>query len=97
MKRSVVFYYGEMSGEQGVHRRRHPKKDVEPALRYAEQHGWIVRATAAGHKWGVMYCTDRVQPHCRASIWSTPVNPSTFARQLMRRVDGRPHRQEERG
>jgi hypothetical protein len=30
-------------------RRRHPKKDVEGALRYAEEAGWTVESTVPGH------------------------------------------------
>ncbi len=33
-------------------RARHPKKEVEQALRLAEDHGWMVRPTASGHRWG---------------------------------------------
>lgn len=32
-------------------RRRHPNKDIEEAVRYAETHGWLVKITT-GHAWG---------------------------------------------
>lgn len=68
-------------------RTRHPKKDVEAALQYAETQGWIVIPKSAGHSWGTMNCPGgrggcRVQP-----IWSTPKNPTNFARKLRRAVD----------
>jgi hypothetical protein len=34
------------------HGDRHPKKDVEAALLYAQQRGWDVEQKAAGHRWG---------------------------------------------
>lgn len=72
-------------------RARHPKKEVEEALRHAEANGW--RVTVGGsHAWGKMYCPYndaecRCGEFCIASIWSTPKNPSTHARQLKRVVD----------
>ena len=36
---------------------RHPKKAVEDALRYAEQHGWQVE-TGGSHAWGKIYCPN---------------------------------------
>jgi hypothetical protein len=33
-------------------RTKHPKKDVERALRFAELAGWTVRPTSTGHRWG---------------------------------------------
>jgi hypothetical protein len=66
-------------------RARHPKKEVEEALRHAEANGW--RITVGGsHAWGKMYCPYndaecRCGEFCIASIWSTPRNPGTHARQ----------------
>ncbi|MFU8820481.1 MAG: hypothetical protein ACNA8G_02890 [Gammaproteobacteria bacterium] len=72
-------------------RARHPDKDVESAVRYAELHGWRVE-TARGHAWGRMYCPFndsgcRQGEFCMASIWSTPRNPAIHARQIRRVVD----------
>lgn len=36
-------------------RKRHPNKEIETALRYAESHGWLV-VTGGHHAWGKMYC-----------------------------------------
>lgn len=72
-------------------RPRHPKKEVENALQYAETHGWRVEA-CSGHAWGRMYCPYnddecRCGEFCIASIWSSPRNAVTHARQLRRVVD----------
>jgi hypothetical protein len=47
---------------------KHPKKEVNDALDYADQHGFHVGRTVSGHRWGRITCT------CGASvsIWSTP-------------------------
>jgi hypothetical protein len=65
-------------------RRRHPKKEVEEALREAESVGWRVEATVPGHRWGVMRCPEISRDGCQASIWSTPRNPGNHAKQLRR-------------
>ncbi len=36
-------------------RARHPKKEVEEALRYAEASGWRVEV-GGSHAWGRIYC-----------------------------------------
>ena len=70
-------------------RNRHPKKEVEDALQYAEAHAWTVIDTASGHRWGVATCPGDCSPPM--SIWSTPRNPGNHARQIMRNVDRCPH------
>lgn len=73
-------------------RRRHPNKEVEKVLRYAESNGWQV-FKRDGHAWGSMRCPQndadcRCGQFCQMSIWSTPRNPGNHARQLKRKVDG---------
>ena len=74
-----------------MRRAKHPKKEVEQALRHAEQRGWRVEP-GGSHAWGRMYCPHNL-PECRCgefcitSIWSTPKNPGNHARQLRRVVD----------
>jgi hypothetical protein len=72
-------------------RKKHPKPEVETALRHAEAHGWVV-VSGGSHAWGKMYCPYndvdcRCGEHCISSIWSTPKNPGTLGRQLRRVVD----------
>lgn len=48
-------------------RTKHPKQDVEQALRLAEENGWLVRPTASGHRWGEMTCGHTGPDRCRIS------------------------------
>ncbi|MBW3579216.1 MAG: hypothetical protein KY462_16085 [Actinobacteria bacterium] len=68
-------------------RRRHPKKEVEAALRYAEDRGWTVVPTAGGHRWGYMRCPQRTRQGHQESVWSTPRNSDLHAARLRRAVD----------
>ena len=70
---------------------RHPKKEVEDALRYAESAGWRI-SVGGSHAWGKIYCpyndSDcRCGEFCIASVWSTPKSPGNHARQIKRVVD----------
>lgn len=72
-------------------RSRHPKKEVEAALQYAERNQWRVEVSG-GHAWGRMFCPYRdlkcrCGEFCIASIWSTPGDPTNHARQIRRVVD----------
>ncbi len=72
-------------------RTKHPKKEVEDALQYAEDAGWRV-SVGGSHAWGRIYCPFndsecRCGEFCIASIWSTPRNPGNHARQIRRVVD----------
>lgn len=69
-------------------RGRHPKKEVERALRYCEGSGWEVETTASGHSWGAARCGMG----CRVSVWSTPKNQDNHARVIRRAADKCPHR-----
>src|ERR1700730_13886265 len=82
---TVAFRWCEMG------RARHPKKEVEDAIRHAEENGWRVEV-GGSHAWGRLYCpyndTDcRCGEFCISSIWSTPKNPGNHARQVKRVVD----------
>jgi hypothetical protein len=72
-------------------RARHPKKEVEAALRDAEDAGFTV-LTGRAH-WGILQCPGDQEDHCRSrSISGTPRNPSTHARQIRRFVTRCPHK-----
>jgi hypothetical protein len=68
-------------------RPRHQKKDVEKALRYAEQRGWTITVVHSGHLWGTAACGRG----CEMSIHSTPENQGNHAKRLRRKVDQCPH------
>jgi hypothetical protein len=73
-------------------RKRHPKKAVEEALRYAEENGWHVEMSS-GHAWGRMYCPKKNDANCRfgefciTGVWSTPANPANHGKQIRRVVE----------
>ena len=72
-------------------RKKHPKKEVEKALKYAEQKGWRIKVGGA-HAWGKMYCPAndeecRCGEYCITSIWSTPANAANHALQIRTVVD----------
>lgn len=69
----------------------HPKKEIESALKYAEQQGWRIRQSS-GHAWGRIYCPYndydcRRGEFCIASVWSTPRSAISHARLLRRVMD----------
>lgn len=72
-------------------RSKHPSKEIEEVLRYAEELAWRIEV-GGSHAWGRMYCPYndrecRCGESCITSIWSTPKNPGNHARQLKRIVD----------
>jgi dissimilatory sulfite reductase (desulfoviridin) alpha/beta subunit len=67
-------------------RPRHPDKDIEAAVRYAESRGWAFVRTGS-HVWGVLHCAGTGRGACRFHVYSTPRNPTGHARDLRRDVD----------
>jgi hypothetical protein len=67
-------------------RARHPHKEIERAVRYAEQRGWTV-LMSSGHRWATILCTRRARDGCRHPVYSTPRNPEQHARRLVRLID----------
>ena len=72
-------------------RKKHPKQEVEEALRYAEEIVWRVKV-GGSHAWGKIYCPYndkecRCGMFCIMSIWSTPKNAGDHAKQIRRVVD----------
>ena len=69
---------------------RHPNKEIQAALEYAQRMGWSVIKSPKGHCWGIIRC-----PHgrggCQKSIWSTPKSPQDHAKDIRRWVDKCPH------
>ena len=73
-------------------RMKHPKREIEEALVYAEAVGWTVTTTKYGHRWGVIRCAESSRSGCQYSVWSTPRNPQNHARHLLRMVRKCPHK-----
>ncbi len=74
-----------------MNRNRHPNKEIEAALEYAEANGWRVEI-GGGHCWGRLLCPEnkgcRNRLFCANLIWSTPKNPQGHARNIRKWVDG---------
>ncbi|KAA0572574.1 hypothetical protein FZ029_23065 [Azospirillum sp. Sh1] len=73
-------------------RNRHPKKEIEEAVLYAEHRGWTWQK-GHGHCWGLLRCPEneadcRCGEFCQISVWSTPRVPENEARKIRRAVDG---------
>jgi len=74
-------------------RSKHPNKDIEAALQYAEEQGWTIqKSTGSAHCWGQMLCSSNNRAcrngiYCRQSVWSTPRNSVNHSRVLKRIVD----------
>ena len=74
-------------------RPKHPKKEVEDAVAYAEAQGWTW-LKVHGHAWGKLYCKHHDRDGCTEFVWPTPRSPGNHARQIRRAVDRCPHKEE---
>lgn len=73
-------------------RKKHPNKEIEAAIQYAESNGWQYKSTGgSAHAWGRFICPLHTREGCMMSIWSTPRNPYAHADQIKRQVDRCPH------
>ena len=72
---------------------KHPKKEINDALDYAAQLGFVVEQTAAGHKW------DRIQVHVQSNVFGLvdAKEPFNHGRQIRRWVDQHNHGDNEEG
>jgi hypothetical protein len=73
-------------------RSRHPNKEIEAAVQYAEARGWVV-TLSRGHAWGRLRCPHDQRGGCQYSVWSTPRAPTAHARWLKRQIDDCPHQE----
>jgi len=76
-------------------RPRHPNKEIEAAVSYAESQGWSC-IKIKGHAWGKLQCAFHDREGCTLFVWSTPRVPENHARQLRRDIDRCPHKEEEK-
>lgn len=76
-------------------RPRHPNKDIEQALKYAESKGWRYQAAGnSAHAWGRILCPLANREGHAMSIWSTPKSAENHAKQIKRNVDACEHQGE---
>ncbi len=69
-------------------RPKHPNKDIEAALKYAEENDWRYQSSGkSSHAWGKMLYPEKSREGCRLSVWSTPKSPVNHARQIIKKVD----------
>ena len=69
-------------------RPKHPDKEIESAIQYAESFGWRYKKSgSSAHAWGRLLCILENREGCIMSLWSTPRNPFKHARQIKRKVD----------
>jgi hypothetical protein len=76
--------------ENALSRPRHPSKEIEAAVAFAEARGWG-RRKAHGHAWARLLCPRHDREGCQLSVWSTPKNPENHAKALVRAVNSCPH------
>lgn len=68
-------------------RPKHPKKEIEQAIVYAEKLGWRYKSSGnSAHSWGRLLCPQADRDGCILSIWSTPRCPSSHAELILRKV-----------
>lgn len=70
-----------------IERSRHPKKQIEKAVQYAESLGWRVELSKKGHAWGRLYCPLASRLGCKISVWGTPKDADNHARAIQSAVD----------
>ena len=63
-------------------RDRHQRKQVEAALRFAEEQGCFIEVRHAGHTWGHVVAVNGQ----RLRVWSTPKDADVAARMIRRFV-----------
>lgn len=69
-------------------RSRHPHKDIESAVQYAESRGWeYQKPGSSSHVWGKLYCPLRTTEGHKMSIFSTPRNPTSYAKRVKKQID----------
>lgn len=74
-------------------RSRHPNKEIEASLQYAEAKGWRIEKSKHGHNWGRIMCPHRGQEGCMKFVYSTPRNTNRHAQDIRRYVDNCSHTQ----
>jgi hypothetical protein len=69
-------------------RAKHPNKEIEEAIAYAEKNGWIYKSSGkSAHAWGRLLCPLHTREGHQMSIWSTPRNAFNHSQQIKRLVN----------
>ena len=75
-------------------RHRHPNKEIEAAVKHAEDRGWRVFSGGSHAHW-FLYCPEQNRNGCRVPVYLTPRDPENHAKRVRRRIDGCPHQRGE--
>lgn len=77
-------------------RNKHPNKDIEASIQYAETLGWTYRPSGnSSHAWGKLYCPLHTREGHHLSIYTTPRNPTMYAKLIRQRVEKCEHSKED--
>ena len=58
-------------------RNKHPNKEIEAAIQYAEEKGWEYRDSGnSSHAWGKLFCPLHAREGHYISIYTTPKQPT---------------------
>lgn len=77
-------------------RPKHPNKEIEEAIVYAEHKGWVYKEPGnSAHAWGRLLCPLHTREGHQMSVWSTPRNAYNHACQIKKLVDKCQHDAEE--
>lgn len=77
-------------------RPKHPNKEIEHALKYAELKGWrYLPSGNSAHSWGRILCPLASREGHAMSIWSTPKSTENHAKQIIRQVNACEHEGDE--
>lgn len=69
-------------------RKKHPNKEIEEAVSYAEKHGWRYQEVGkSAHAWGRLLCPVNQREGCALSVWSTPRNAVNHAKQIKQQIN----------
>lgn len=78
-------------------RKKHPNKEIEAAVCFAENHDWSYRKVgSSAHAWGRLSCLLKSREGCVMSVWSTPRSPENHAKQIIKNVKKCPHKVHEK-
>jgi hypothetical protein len=76
-----------------THRKTHPNKEIEAAIKLAEKQGWRCRKSGTcGHGWGRLLCSSKTRIGCSVAIWSTPNDPNEHAKHIRGKINSCRHK-----
>ena len=75
---------------------KHPDKEIEETIQYAESKGWVFKdAGKSSHAWCRLLCPLHTREGHKMSIWTTPRSSYNHAQQIYRQENHCEHEKEE--